>query len=156
MPFEKVNTVGVFYGPRTVENKLPSVLNTDGTVRELVIDFDFNSLPSTDATDALVLAIPANSLIESAVLTVKTAFAGGTSLAVGLSTTAGVAVDADGLITDANAPLANVNAAGKIVKGSGALVGVSSGSAATQVTVTATGTFTAGKATLVVKYSVAP
>ena len=154
MPFEKVNTVGVFYGPRGVENKLPSVTNTLGTVRELVIDFDYNSLPSTDATDALVLAIPANSLIESAVLTVKTAFAGGTSLDVGLSTTAGVAVDADGLI--AAAALASLNAAGKIVKGAGALVGASSGAAATQVTVAATGTFTAGKATLVVKYSVAP
>lgn len=153
MPFEKVNTVGVYYGPRGFENKVPSKLNTDGSVSELVIDFDFNSLPSTDATDALVLSIPANSKIESAVLFVKTAFAGGTSLAVGLSTTAGVAVDADGLITDANAPLANLNAAGKIVTGNGALVGVSSGAAATQVTVTATGTFTAGKATLVVKYT---
>lgn len=154
---KEVNSTGSVqhYGARlsTTEPGYPGTTAEKTIEREIVIRFNYDNLPNYSSTDASVLSIPKGSVIVSASLQVETAFAGGTSYAVGLYDSAGNAIDADGLITDANAPVANINAQYKVVVGSGALVGaVSSTSADGQIVVTATGTFTAGRAKLVVKY----
>lgn len=139
------------FGPRAAEKKKPLIV-PDKLEKELVIPLNYDDLATYSSNDATVQSIPANSLILSCELYVETAFAGGTSYAVGLYQSDSTVIDADGLITDLNAPLANINAAGDWVVGSGALVGATIGTAAGQVVVAATGTFTAGKAFIRVKY----
>lgn len=147
------NRAATHYGARTAEDKLPAQTSTMGMEKEMVVHFNYDDLPGPSTTDDANLKIPAKSLILSADLHVTTAFAGGTSLAIGAQETDGTEIDNDGFITDANAPLANLNAAGKKVVGSGALIeAVSSLTADAQVKVTATGSFTAGQATLRIRY----
>lgn len=148
---EVLNGVRNWYGPRSSEDQLPSVVVTKGSTKEMVIDFTFASLPVASADGAMVLTIPAHALIVKATLMIDTAFLDGTSYVLGLSTTAGVAIDADGLLTAAQLPVANMTADTAIV-GTGALVGTMIGADAGQVVMTATGTFTAGTAKLVIEY----
>lgn len=139
------------YGPRTNAKGVPTQQSKDETV-VLEIPFDYANLPDSGA-DLMVLSIPVNARIESCRLTVNTAFAGGTSYAIGLEKKSdGTAIDAAGLITAANAPLANINAKGKVVVGSGALVGTVLAYEA-QVAVVATGTFTAGEGVIRLEYT---
>lgn len=138
------------YGAIPQGGKEPSYESTRGAVRELVFHFDYANLPTNNNNgDALVQVIPANSLILNARLGVLTAAAGGTSYDIGLVQKDGTAVDADGLV--AAAATASLGA-GKWVVGAGALIGAPSATVDTQVKVTATGTFTAGKYKLVVTY----
>ncbi len=151
------NGLHTWYGPRKVGSEigLPGRTRTSGVTKQLIVDFSFNSLPTYSSTNAANLVIPVNSLILSARLEVLTLFAGGTSLAVGLNRNGtGTAIDADGLITDANAGLTALDdTVGERVIGTGALVGaVSDATYDAQVVVAATGTFTAGKARLVVEF----
>ena len=139
------------YGRRLFEDKYPARYINEHGEACMEVTFRYSDLPSY-GTDLLIQSIPANAVVVSATLHVTTAFAGGTSYAVGLAQNDGTAIDADGLITDANAPLANINAAGKYVAGTGALIGAPIGAAAGQLVVAATGTFTAGEATLRVVY----
>lgn len=163
MGTEVINGAARYYGPRLTEKKFASNPRTAGEVRELSCVFNYDSLPTNSTNNSQVISIPAYSFILSAHLVVLTAFAGGTSYAVGLVQADGTAIDADGLITDANAPLTNINLAGEWVTGSGAMVAPANGAtnvAATgpistvagQLKVTATGTFTAGKGRIVVRY----
>jgi len=96
-------------------------------------------------------AIPAGAYITKASLVVTEAAAGGTSFNIGLAETDQTVIDADGI--DAGILLAEV-AADKAVDCDGALVGGTDtiGSAAGVVYITRTGTFTAGKADLVIEY----
>jgi hypothetical protein len=133
---------------------------TFGARKQMVVDINYDDLPTfttdlnNDGTnngfsdqDAY---IPAGSYITSATLVVETAFAGGTSYNIGLYNQAGTVIDADGI--DAGVATAAL-AANLAVDCDGALV-------ATQALVTsdaylvvaATGTFTAGKAKLVIEY----
>lgn len=139
------------YGRRTIEDKYAAKFRQEQGFEVYEVTFRYNDLP-VHGEDQLILRIPANAAVVSATLHVTEAFAGGTSLAVGLVQPGGTAVDADGLITDANAPLANIDAVGDYVEGSGALIGGSIGANAAQIEVVATGTFTAGEATLSVKF----
>lgn len=104
---------------------------------------DFNA-----GTDA---GIPAGSYITAASLVVKTAAAGGTSVTIGLVNAAGSAIDADGI--DAAVATADL-AANKAVACDGALVGGTAtvGAAEGFVSVTVSGTFTAGEALLLIEY----
>lgn len=151
------NGLNVWYGPRKVGSQigLPGEVKNTGMVKTVVIDFTYDSLPTYSLTNAADLVIPVNSLILSARLEVLTVFAGGTSLAVGLNRNGLVtAIDADGLITDANCGLTAIDdSVGERVIGTGALVGaVSDATYDAQVVVAATGTFTAGKARLVIEF----
>lgn len=140
------------YGRRLNEDKYPAVYQPEQGKECLEVTFAYDDLPSY-SLDKLVQSIPAKAVILSASLHVETAFAGGTSLAIGLHQSDGTAIDADGLFTDAELPLANIDAAGDyIAAAGGALVGTSIGAAAGQLVVAATGTFTAGEATLKVTY----
>lgn len=141
------------YGPVTVASGLPTTY-VDEASQVLEIPFDFANLPTYGA-DKIIQSIPAYAHVDSVDFVVTTAFAGGTSYAVGLYQPDGTVIDADGLVTDLNAPLANIDAKGDVVHGSGALVGTAL-AYESQVKVTATGTFTAGKGKIVVKFTQLP
>ncbi len=131
-----------------------------GPVRYMVVDINFDDLPTfttdlnNDGTnngfsdqDAY---IPTGSYIKSASLIVETAFAGGTSYNIGLYNAAGSAIDADGI--DAGVATAAL-AADLAVACDGALVGGTAlVTSDAYLVVAATGTFTAGKAKLVIEY----
>lgn len=135
------------YGPRTTENKVPSVHNQNGADREYVVDFSYDSLPSASEVDNLVQSIAAGSLIKSAVLKVGTAWAGGTSLSIGLAQADGTAIDADGI--DAAVATASLTA-GAVIVCDGALIGASVGANPGQIVASTSGSYTAGTARLVV------
>lgn len=140
------------YGVRDIENLLPSehVTHEGHVVQHIVYNFD--DLPAS-GLDAAILRIPANSRITGATLRVITAFAGGTSYVIGLEQADGTVIDADGVF--ASFLTAAIDAVGETVVAGGALVANTAGigTAAAQVVVTATGTFTAGKAVLELEYS---
>lgn len=149
---EILNGVPQYFGPSDSSPlKKPGRLSYEQE-KTLRIDFDYANLPAVDANDVGILTIPAYAKIVSAELQVTTAFAGGTSYDIGLTQPDGTAIDADGLF--AALATASINAKGKWALGAGALVGASIGAAAGQVTAAATGTYTAGAATLFVKYKV--
>lgn len=98
---------------------------------------DLNNDGTKEAFNSSNTPLPANVLIDQVrVITTETP-AGGTNWSVGTFTEAGVAVDADGLVTTAGA--------------AGAQVGTQT-TAAWYVAVTTTGTYTAGKLKIVVEY----
>lgn len=145
-----------------------------GNVKQLEYNFTFNALPAWSATnvnDALVPVLPAHSLIVDAILLVEEAFVGGTSLEVGtFQAVAGTAVNASGIIPAAVGITANLNAVGKGVYGTGILclnslyntggaapTGIilatnGTGAITTVVGVVAVGTYTAGRARLLISY----
>lgn len=139
------------YGRMIEEGRAASEHQISQDVFKQVLTFSYDKLPDA-SLDELYQRIPAGARILSATLAVTKAFLGGTSLAVGLEKADGTVIDADGLVTDVNGALANLGA-GAFVDGSGALVGAAAGLAnAGILTVVATGTFTAGEATLEVEY----
>ena len=139
------------YGPRTHEDKAPSIHKIEHGKELLELHFAYDDLP-TSSLDKLVQSLPVNSRITSATLRVIEAFAGGTSYDIGLYQEDGTVIDADGI--DAGVALAAIDAVGETVDCDGALVGNTAGigSAAGQVVIAATGTFTAGRAVLFVEY----
>ncbi len=139
------------YGAREIEDKLPSKYAGANGKEVLNYTFSYDDLPVT-GDDEAILRIPANARIARATLRVITAFAGGTSYNLGLSQSDGTVIDADGI--DAAVALTAIDAIGDVVLCDGALVGtlVGIGSAAGQLLVAATGTFTAGKAQLEIEY----
>lgn len=148
--------------------------STYGNYVEIEYRFTWDNLPAwsaANANDATIPRIPAYAVIESAVLLVEDPFVGGTSLEVGTYlAAAGTAVDADGIIPAAVGVIANLNAAGEGVYGTGAQVlaaqynaggsaptGIIAatntvGAAPVVVGVVADGSFTAGRARLIVRY----
>jgi hypothetical protein len=139
------------YGPRLHEDVAPGKHSVDQGKEVLEFVFAYDDLP-TYSTDELVQKLPANSRVLSATLKVITPFAGGTSYDIGLYESDGTEIDADGI--DAAVLLAAIDAVGETVDCDGALVGNTAGigTAAGQVVIAATGTFTAGKAMLYVEY----
>ena len=174
MPFVTVNGVGVSYGPVKATSPFAKVDMKDGdtTVRRLSISFTFDDLP-VGGTGRNVSSgpIPTGSLIVDAYWQTKVAFAGGTSYDVGLEDVDGNAHNEDAgkdSLFDALA-LAQINAVNETTAASvhnGTNSGVltlrqvdKAAAAGTTyltedgyVVVTATGTFTAGKAVLIVEY----
>ena len=140
------------FGRRLNEDEVLAKSHIKHGEEVLTVTFGFDGLP-VSGVDELIGRIPANSQVISARLQATIAFVGGTSYTVGLEEPDGTVVDADGLITAANAPIAALDAIGEVVDGTGALVGAATPSTvATQVVVIAAGTFTAGEATLEVVY----
>ncbi len=120
----------------------PADLNNDGT-NDGFTEGDFN--------------FPAYSSILDAVIVMDEAAAGGTSITVGTYTKTGSAIAATGLVTATEGVLANLDTLGARTYGAGALVATavetaSVGAAAAFPAIGATGTFTAGKGRLIVRY----
>ena len=141
------------YGRRGEERQAVAEYEAQQGVNVMETTFTYDKLVDFVVGDKLYNYIPAGAQILSAKLEVTVPFLGGTSLAVGTyNVTTGAAVDADGLITDANAPLASLGA-GAFVTGTGAQLNVATGlSANVAIKAVATGTFTAGEATLRISY----
>ena len=155
----------VGFGARDV-TRCPHRMDNEGALQSLFMDFDWADLPTTSvaATDDQLVhgpVIPNGAVLVSAHLTVLEAFAGGTSITFGVyNADTAAAVDADGIIQAE--VTADIDAIGDIVNYTIASTGASAGGAdlGTVVATTggvriagfATGTFTAGKATLEVKY----
>ena len=131
----------------------------------MIVDINYDDLPTfttdlnNDGTnngfsdqDAY---IPTGSIITKATFIVETAFAGGTHYDVGLYDKAGSAIDLDGIEDDL---LLAELAANEAHHANGALVGATVlVTSDAYLVVAATGTFTAGKAKLVIEYlQVAP
>ena len=146
---ESVGGRQTVFGPRESSQKFGGKVAKHGSIVELEYKFSYDDLPDADDGNEMVAALPAGSLIVDSVLKVGTAWAGGTSITVGLEQKDGTVIDADGLHA---AILTAALTANSIDSGGGALVGASSGANEAIVAVTASGTFTAGDATLVVRY----
>ncbi len=124
------------YGVRTTNGKFGAE-TCDDLVKWAVWDFKYNDLPAA-GTNNLQFSIPANATIISAELIVDTAFTSTsttTDLLIGLYTSAGVEIDADGLLTAANATQTTIAVANSVITGSGALVGKGIGAAAGELVV---------------------
>jgi hypothetical protein len=131
-----------------------------GPVKYMVVDVNYDDLPTFTAdlnNDGTLNGfsdqdayIPAGSWIKSATFIVETAFAGGTSYDVGTYDLAGSAIDADGIEDDLLLAELAANEA-HVCNGAqvGATVLVTSDA---YLVIAATGTFTAGKAKLVIEY----
>tara|TARA_R110000822_G_C15064813_1_gene467892 strand:- start:43 stop:510 length:468 start_codon:yes stop_codon:yes gene_type:complete len=145
----RVRGVANHYGVRDTSNKYGGQESTkEGVVKSAEWAFAWNDLSSVLASN-LAQSIPANASIVEATLYVDEAWVGGTNLTVGLYTSAGVAIDADGLVA---ATVTATLTANKVVVGAGALVGTTVGATAGQLVAATTGTYTAGTARVVVKY----
>lgn len=160
----EITADGVYrrYGKPRDTSSMPGEVQTYSAGRRaLEMDFEFNDYPDftadldADGTDdgwsGNDVFIPAGSYITSAYLIVETAFAGGTSYNIGLYEADGTAIDADGI--DAAVAVADMNTADVVVC-NGALVGgaVTIGADDAYVKAVPTGTYTAGKAKLVIEF----
>jgi hypothetical protein len=130
--------VAQHYGVRTTNGKFGGQQSTkNGVVKSAVWDFDYNDLPNY-GSNGLQFVLPANATIVSAKLYVDVAFTSTsttTDLNIGLYTSAGVAIDADGLIAAAEATQTAIGTAGNVVTGAGALVGKTIGTTAGELVV---------------------
>lgn len=147
------------YGPVTDNEGEAHVEMVDGPYEFIKIQFDYldanSGLPAINSSagaNASVPQIPAGSLIVEATLQVGTAFTSGGSatLELGTQQLSGTAIDANGIDSLAVAALT----AGSVHVCDGALIGaVSHATLPSQVSVDdATAVFTAGTATLTIKY----
>jgi len=141
------------YGTREIDELYPQQYNQQGGVKTHSITWAFDSLPAVSLNDSIVQTIPANAHISKATIRVLEGFVGGTSYNVGLYETDGTVIDADGI--DAAVATAALSAVGETVLCDGALVGntAGTGTAAGQVVIAATGTYTAGRAVLEIEYT---
>lgn len=140
--------ISVGFGPRDTRNIEAGSIEVKGQVRQLEQDIYWN-VANTGAS-ARKAVIPAGAIIKSATLITNEAFAGGTSLSVGTIKADGTGAAATALVTATEGAIANLTA-GNVVAGAGALVGKATANPV-QVTYTLTGTFSAGKATLLIEY----
>lgn len=139
----------VGFGPNFPERNVGGVVDTPGFVKEAVLQFTFESSSPN-------ISLPANSVIHDVFLVVGTAWVGGTDVQVGDGG------DPDGFISASQGATANLTA-GKMIRGGGAYMVADTDTTAQElpkvytsadtVDVAFTGTFTAGTASLVVRYS---
>ena len=147
------------YGPRETTAKYGGEYGTKNSVKTVEYEFTYDDLPDND-TSALNYSIPANARILSAKFIVDAAWtstSGTTDLTVGLEQSDGTVIDADGLLTAVNLADASIEDAadvGRVVTGSGALVGQSIGSNAGELVVAGTAAdLTGGAARVIVEYT---
>ena len=151
MGYEKQAIRGVvnYYGPRLNKGQhFGAEGTTKGNTKEAFWLFDVENFPAV-GTNGIQFEIPQGALIKSARLEVLENFAGGTSLVVGFAEADGTAIDADGVL---ETTLTAALVAGADLAGNGALIGKRLAETG-ELVVAPTGTFTAGKARLVLEYS---
>ena len=152
MALESVDGRQTYFGQLPSKNKFGGAVASQGSEKEHKYTFSYDDMPAVSSGNVMVMGIPAGAKIISAVLKVDVAFVGGTSVAIGLTDLDGTANDPDGLITAAAGATANLTL-GAVLTGGGALIGVVGDASADQgVSSLVVGTYTAGEATLIVKY----
>lgn len=138
--------------------QLGATVETDGAVKELVYSLDLTT-GNTAAADGHEAFIPAGAMIINAYYVPKVSAAGGTSVAIGLSSKDGTTTTASTAILTATLGTTANMAAGKGLVCDGTAVVPASGVTTAfsntldgYVYTTRTGTFTAGSGKLVVRY----
>lgn len=149
MALESVNGRQTFFGALPDKQKRGAIVAGMGEEKQIEWKFSYDDLPADDDGNDMLAYIPANSFIEAAYLKVDVAWAGGTSIDIGLAQKDGTVIDADGIDAAVATAALTANA---VIDCDGALVGASVGTADAVLEVGATGTYTAGEATLVVRY----
>ena len=160
-----IRTVAKNFGVRKTDQKYGGRVQND-IIKTAVWTFDYNDLPVA-STNKLTFSIPANAVILEAYFLVQTAFAGGTSYDIDFVTSADAAIGTgkDKLWDALVVAEIDTTAVGTAVLSS-THGGVNSGNvlaglaaaqeykltSAGQLSVVATGTFTAGVAQIVVQY----
>lgn len=137
----------VGFGPNFPERNVAGVFDHDGTVKEARLAVTFQS-------SGAKVALPAGSIVLGVVAKVGTAWVGGTRITVGDAT------DADGYISETQGATANLTAGAAIAAAGAYAIGDAATNAglpkvyaaATDLTVTITGAFTAGTADVYVRY----
>lgn len=145
------------YGPRTTNNKFGGKLPGDGGIKQLEYVFSYDDLPAASLLEMEHL-MGDNALIVDANFEVIVGFAGGTSYDIDVVDTAGGAIGTgEDKLWDLLA-VADINVAGERSVSS-THGGTNSGNALNvqlvspaQLQVVATGTFTAGKARILIDY----
>ncbi len=159
MGFENTAGLGVrnHYGARNVDDKFGGQTSTSGLVKQLEWVFSYDDLP-TPSTGEMEALIPAGAYIKSCRMMVETGFAGGTSYDIGLQEADGTEIDNDGLwdalvVADLNVANDTSDASTHGGTNSGNLVAAATATTvAGQLSVVATGTFTAGKGRIIIEY----
>tara|TARA_R110000823_G_scaffold268716_1_gene388578 strand:- start:8 stop:484 length:477 start_codon:yes stop_codon:yes gene_type:complete len=141
------------YGVRDADNQYGGQDNSVGKVKSASWEFDYDNLPAYQEGN-LAQQIPANSIIVSAHVVVEVASAsGGTETAtLGLTNTSGTVVDVDGLAAAGQLTNALLRVKGSYIKGAGALIDKTIGTAACQLTFTPSVALTAGRFKVIVHY----
>lgn len=149
--------LNVEFGTRDVEDLRGGVINSASNIQEHVIEFDYDDLPD-GSTEGSYLQIPSGAVPIDAYLETVTGFTGGTSYDIDLVDTAGSAIGSGtdklwDLLAIADINVANERSVASTHAGtnSGNALNVALASAG-MVKVTAAGTFTAGKARIVIRY----
>lgn len=132
------------FGPRSQDQKYGAAQSRVGNDTALVYEFDWNDRPVANDELELALSIPANSLILEATVTALKAAAGTGPLVVST-----VTPENGSPVELISATTANLNAVGKTVVGAGAGVGAVTAGVRQ---IRATGTLTAGKFKVYIKY----
>lgn len=145
----------VGFGPRDSKNDNGAVVETIGNVEVFQMNLDFDNLPAASGTapSTKSIPLPANAVINDAVIQVTEAFtaAGAATLTLGLKNSAGTAIDADGI--DAAIAVAALSL-GATIQCDGALVGADIGTADGYIaSAVATGPFLTGHAILTIEYT---
>lgn len=141
------------------------------SIKEVVIDYDLARLGAngvsytTDLNNDGVADgfntgdcyLPAHASVLQVILVVTEAAAGGTSITLGTFQLNGTAISANSLITAIEGVLANLDTVGARVYGVGALLATTAetasvGAADAYLALTASGTFTAGKGRILIRY----
>ena len=140
------------YGPRSTLEKYGGEASNGGKVKTAVYKFSYDGLPVNGDT-GLHYVVPAGAIIKDVWISSPTAFVGGTSYDIGLEEADGSTIDLDGLFDALLLAELNLGASARTHTGtnSGALLDLEV-TAAAQLIVVATGTFTAGVAELVIEY----
>lgn len=150
-----------------IDKNAPVVVNSYGRTREVVVPFDLALLTAAETyfttdrdndgvTDGFNLGdtvIPSGAHVESADMYFTEAAVGGTSLRFGTFELDGTVVDDDGFITNTEAVTASMTVGAKIT-GAGVRIGTGMPSDV-YMGLRPVGTYTAGKGTIVIKYTVA-
>lgn len=137
------------YGRRLHESQALAAHEIDEGIVVFETTFPFNSRPDFVLGDKLYNYIPVGAKVLEADLIINQTWLGGTALSVGTyNYDTGAVINATGLVTATEGAVANL-VAGNFVVGAGTVVGALAGAAVkTGIKVNATGTFTAGEATL--------
>lgn len=162
----EVNSDGLvvrYNGDGVTERKKAAVTSTSGHERELVLDFDYASATDTiegptAANDSSYGYIPAGAVIRDASFTVLEAFsdtASFTGLEVGLDELDGTEIDMDGfLASGSGGAKANLTSTGAVACATTLIGDVMTDNAYPYVATTGSADPTAGRARLVVRYTI--
>lgn len=158
------------WADNSLRKNRPGTLRVAGARKQIEIDVDLKMLPAGGTNFSADLNndgtkdgfyngddhLPAHASITDVFLVSGETAAGGTSIKVGLFQANGTAIDDDGLITATAGVTANM-AIGERINGDGAFAAATAGTAGIGanpgfIGITTVGTFTAGKARLVIEY----